>query len=645
MSQVNTFIHQNETADQVNERRAKFIEQRNRAMVISRQERITEDRIDHPGMAHLWPTGHKFKLPGQMAQSHPGGYRAAGQPQAARGIGKRAMTAAGGEAIGPLTADEAREYFGRCVVITLRDRPERLERFMTGLPADWPFGEIAIFRAMHGDQMGVPEGWGQGGGAYGCLLSHRRILEDAVRDGVKRLLVMEEDALFCEGFAGKALDFLAKVPADWDQVMFGGQRMADGQWRTQSEGVDQVVQCERTHCYALQGEAITGLLRWWNRVGMNAHCDWAMGDWQERGAKVFVPAERFLVGQAADMSAIRGSNEGERWWHGKGGAPRAGDAPKPRDFMNVENWQVFFHVAAMNGWREITKEILAVLQESGVCNGRILNVGVVGDNACGEVENICQEYGITAFAVYLGELTKYEVPTIEWIWNHVNNNDGEYPVMYLHTKGVSYKNTDLTRTRWRRAMLAEVVLDWKKQLDALRNADVTGASLTDNVRHGFPPHIAGNFWIARSGHLRRLPNPEEFASRELPGAFGYPWRRFSPEMWPTAGGAVASGSMPPNLAWWDNESFTKDQCDRITSLLDRKFPMPSKIDLDKQYGPDAKHFVHSGKYGDLIYALPAIRAMGGWRAVDGRSRIRNWNENHAGADRVHSTSFDGTELH
>jgi hypothetical protein len=219
------------------------------------------------------------------------------------------------------TKNHLKDWFDKSYVINLRRRPERREQVRQKLAeAAWPFADPEFFDAVDGQMVSVPSQWQHGGGAWGCMQSHRQILERALMDRLGTVLVMEDDICFVKGFADKASAFLQRVPKDWDQIMFGGQFFDDSQRETVAEGVLRVTQCERTHCYALRGRAIADLYQYWHSQ-TTGHCDWHMGDWQERGYKVYAP-QAFLAGQDAGPSDISGAANPRKFW-----VPPQADAP------------------------------------------------------------------------------------------------------------------------------------------------------------------------------------------------------------------------------------------------------------------------------------------------------------------------------
>jgi hypothetical protein len=214
-----------------------------------------------------------------------------------------------------------RDRFERVVLINLKRRPDRLARAMEELErCVWPFKEVEVFEAVDGDAIPHPETFQGGASAWGCLRSHQLVLERAILDGVKELLVLEDDVCFCENFTSKASAFLDAVPSDWDQLMIGGQHTNHfGPPESIGSSVYRCKSCERTHCYAIRGDFMRELYRRLvsaGKFGHETHCDWIMARDPEMQLqhKVYAPAV-FLAGQRRDYSRRQGDARLRRFWN------------------------------------------------------------------------------------------------------------------------------------------------------------------------------------------------------------------------------------------------------------------------------------------------------------------------------------------
>lgn len=196
-------------------------------------------------------------------------------------------------------------------LINLRSRPDRLAAFRARqAAAGWQLPEPEIVPAIAGDLVGVPAYFRQGGGAWGCLRSHIGILERCIMDGVSSVLVMEDDVEWFPDAWDRLADFMAGVPADWSQLMLGGQHI--GPTEPSNFGVVKCTDTQRTHAYAIRGAAMSSLLRAWYSCAV--HCDWVMGgDWQ-RGQCVYAP-EPFIFGQSGGKSDISGRLLNSLYWN------------------------------------------------------------------------------------------------------------------------------------------------------------------------------------------------------------------------------------------------------------------------------------------------------------------------------------------
>jgi hypothetical protein len=195
------------------------------------------------------------------------------------------------------------QFFEQTVVINLARRPERMERFWKNL-GDWPFGQPRRFEAIDGLATPPPAGWDKGAGAWGCLLSHRAVLEEAIKDGCKSLFVLEDDAVPAPGFADLAGQFLDRVPADWDCLMFGAEHLRPP--LPIDRGVVRCVASNRSHAYAVRGRFMNVLASFWSNT-TNDHCDLVLSSLM-RHFKAYAP-DPLLIGQDAGPSDVTGRGE------------------------------------------------------------------------------------------------------------------------------------------------------------------------------------------------------------------------------------------------------------------------------------------------------------------------------------------------
>lgn len=205
--------------------------------------------------------------------------------------------------------------FDRVVLINLDRRPDRLERFnkdFAKIEEGWPFLVPVRFPAIDGRLSPTPHGWRAGSGAWGCMQSHRQVLEQAILAGAQSILVLEDDASFNSDFLERLDRFMKDVPADWDGLMLGGQHIRPA--NPIKPGVVKCLNTQRTHAYAVRGKYMRDLFQQWSsRAG---HCDHIMGP-LHAAYNIYAP-DPFIVMQDAGPSDISGNNDHRRSWSSNG---------------------------------------------------------------------------------------------------------------------------------------------------------------------------------------------------------------------------------------------------------------------------------------------------------------------------------------
>jgi hypothetical protein len=195
-------------------------------------------------------------------------------------------------------------FFDRVVVINLDRRKDRWDALQQKLSKlNWPFKLPERFSAYDGSKLPTPVGWTYGSGTWGCLLSHREVLGRAIADGVESILVLEDDIFFSDDFETRVVSFLKGLPADWDQIMLGGQFFDTSKAYDISPEVRQVSLCHRAHAYAVRGNFMRYMYS--KLCSSYGHVDHIMNTFQDR-YKVYTP-RTFLIGQEGGVSDISGA--------------------------------------------------------------------------------------------------------------------------------------------------------------------------------------------------------------------------------------------------------------------------------------------------------------------------------------------------
>jgi len=218
------------------------------------------------------------------------------------------------------------DWFDRVYVINCAHRPDRLEETKKHLEetrmAD--NDKVHYYPAIIGDWTTCPADWGSGRGAWGCLRSHQRILEDVLhtRDDrhtltLNNVLVLEDDVIFKKDALEKLNEFMEDIPEEWGQIYLGGQHRRENT-KTSSPNVIIGGSVNRTHAYAVHQSTFQEFYRHISYASdyrnTNKHIDHQLEvahrrkDW-----RVYCPKE-WIAGQRAGSSNINGKVNETKFW-------------------------------------------------------------------------------------------------------------------------------------------------------------------------------------------------------------------------------------------------------------------------------------------------------------------------------------------
>lgn len=177
----------------------------------------------------------------------------------------------------------------KAVVINLARRPDRLALFMTRWERLGLDVELEVFEAVDGNEVPVPDYWAENAGAYGCYVSHLRVLREATGP----VLVLEDDAVFADDFSRVVFQ-----DPDADIYYLGGRLDAFAAAPIRA-GIYPINASAKTHAYfARNPSVLVSVLE--ERLREGQHIDWILRD--PRLSKM--AALPFVVGQDAGKSDI-----------------------------------------------------------------------------------------------------------------------------------------------------------------------------------------------------------------------------------------------------------------------------------------------------------------------------------------------------
>ena len=158
---------------------------------------------------------------------------------------------------------------------------------------------------------------------------------------------------------------------------------------------------------------------------------------------------------------------------------------------------IYLHICAINNWREIVKKIFDRIRSSGLYDKiESVRYTLLGDFEClnDEMFKDPKFHNI----VYSPQLDLYESVTLNKLW-YAAQQEEEFNVLYLHSKGVSYNGKNDTITKWVEYLTYFNIDRYADCLEQLKDNDVVGV----NIYNFIMLHYSGNFWWSKSSYIKK----------------------------------------------------------------------------------------------------------------------------------------------
>ena len=225
--------------------------------------------------------------------------------------------------------------------------------------------------------------------------------------------------------------------------------------------------------------------------------------------------------------------------------------------QEVPSLNHFYHIYAGDEWLLTVHQHFVTLNAYGLMdNLENVYVGIVGktENRQAVISHL-ESYGNPKIVIAVQAETGYEGTTLNKLWEFAKSDNGY--IFYAHTKGSS--RGGLVNQLWCRSMLFFNAVRWQDALMQLGNDNTDAVGCHYVCKEKFPeyfemyrehhpnkyPFFAGNFWWAKSSHIKSLQPPNTSD-------------KYSPEGWLGSNGLLKNSDLfagMPSLHLFQNITF------------------------------------------------------------------------------------------
>jgi len=168
---------------------------------------------------------------------------------------------------------------------------------------------------------------------------------------------------------------------------------------------------------------------------------------------------------------------------------------------------IFFHVYLKSGYTHILLNKFKKLKASGLYEKtNKIYLPLFGDDFDSHSEflnELKDVYPKIEYSLITNQEFKNEPDTLNFMLKKAKEYSTNTPMLYLHTKGLSYTHPIIKRNveAWVRYLDLFVINKWEECVKALEENDAAGGLYV----YQDPKHFSGNFWWANSDYLKTLP--------------------------------------------------------------------------------------------------------------------------------------------
>lgn len=167
--------------------------------------------------------------------------------------------------------------------------------------------------------------------------------------------------------------------------------------------------------------------------------------------------------------------------------------------------EIFFHVYLKSGYTRVLMDKFKKFTISGLyAKANKFNLILFGnvDTQAEFLNELKEMYPKIEYGVISNAVFNNEPDTLNLMIKKANEYENNTPMLYLHTKGLSYTDSNLKKNidAWVRYLDLYVINKWEECIESLKDNDAAGGFYVED-----PKHFQGNFWWANSDYIKNLP--------------------------------------------------------------------------------------------------------------------------------------------